>query len=121
MAIGRHLPAALLLTALLACLPTPAIAVEQGEQKAQAITFTSTAPSNATIGGPTYTVKATRGASGEPGVFTIDAASKSVCTISGSTVSFTGAGTCTIDANQAGNSTYEAAPQKQQSFAVAKK
>jgi len=41
-----------------------------------------------------------------------------VCTISGSTVSFVGAGTCTIDANQAGNSEWGPAPQAQQSFAV---
>jgi hypothetical protein len=33
-------------------------------------------------------------------------------------VSFVGAGTCTIDANQAGNGTYQAAAQVQQSFAV---
>ena len=44
----------------------------------------------------------------------------SVCTISGSTVSFIGAGTCVIDANQAGNGNYNAAPQAQQSFAVGK-
>jgi hypothetical protein len=118
MAMRRYLPAALLLTALLACLPTAAAAVEQ---KKQAITFTSTAPSSATIGGPTYAVTATGGGSGNPVVFTIDATSKFVCAISGSTVSFTGAGTCTIDANQAGSSTWEAAPQKQQSFTVAKK
>jgi hypothetical protein len=61
---------------------------------------------------------ASGGASGNPVVFTIDPAAKAVCTISGATVSFTGAGTCTIDANQAGNANYEPAPQKQQSFAV---
>jgi hypothetical protein len=33
-------------------------------------------------------------------------------------VSFTGAGTCTLDANQAGNATYAAAPQVTQSFTV---
>jgi hypothetical protein len=48
-----------------------------------------------------------------------------VCTISGSTVSFIGAGRCTIDANQPGDSEdeyaeppYNRAPQAQQSFAV---
>ena len=41
-----------------------------------------------------------------------------MCTVSGSTVSFVGTGTCTIDANQAGNGSYQAAPQAQQSFAV---
>ena len=86
----------------------------------QAIAFTSTAPAGATVGGATYTVTATGGASGNPVTFAIDAASSGVCTISGSTVSFTGTGTCTIDANQAGNANYNAAPQAQQSFAVAK-
>jgi hypothetical protein len=85
----------------------------------QAITFTSTEPSPATVGGPTYTVTATGGASGNPVTFAIDAASSSVCSIAGSAVSFTAAGTCTIDANQAGNANYTAAPQVQQSFAVA--
>jgi hypothetical protein len=84
----------------------------------QTITFTSTAPSSATVGGPTYTVAATGGASGNPVTFTIDVASSSVCSLSGATVSFIAAGMCTIDANQAGNSNYDAAPQVQQSFAV---
>ena len=51
---------------------------------------------------------------------TIDAASASVCSLSGGTVSYTGAGTCTVDANQAGNATYAAATQTQQSFTVSK-
>jgi hypothetical protein len=50
--------------------------------------------------------------------FAVDGASSSVCSISGATVSFIGAGTCTIDANQAGDSNYNAAAQAQQSFAV---
>ncbi|MHB8448261.1 MAG: beta strand repeat-containing protein [Rudaea sp.] len=86
----------------------------------QTITFTSTAPAGAAVGGATYTVTATGGASGNPVTFAIDVASSGVCTISGSTVSFTGTGTCTIDANQAGNTNYNAAPQAQQSFAVGK-
>jgi hypothetical protein len=48
----------------------------------------------------------------------VDASSAGVCTLAGSTVSFVGAGTCTIDANQSGNGSYQAAPQVQQSFAV---
>jgi hypothetical protein len=102
------------LVACLACVPS-ALAAE-----AQTITFTSKAPTAATVGGAKYTVKATGGASGNPVTFTIDAASTSVCTISGATVSFIGAGTCTIDANQAGNAEFEPAPQAQQSFAVGK-
>jgi hypothetical protein len=86
----------------------------------QTIAFSSTAPSNATVAGATYTVTATGGGSGNPVTFTIDAGSKSVCSIAGKTVSFTAAGACKIDANQAGGGSYEAAPQAQQSFAVGK-
>ena len=85
----------------------------------QAISFTSTAPVGARVGDPVYTVTATGGGSGNQLVFTIDASATSVCSISGATVSFTGVGTCVIDANQAGNANYNAAPQVQQSFAVA--
>ncbi|MFN2606530.1 MAG: hypothetical protein ABR511_01345 [Acidimicrobiales bacterium] len=84
---------------------------------AQTITFTSTAPGSATVGGPTYTVTATS-SSGLTVVIT--SATTSVCTVSGSTVSFVGAGTCTLNANQAGDAKYNAASQAQQSFAVAK-
>jgi hypothetical protein len=88
-------------------------------QGSQTITFTSTAPASATFSGPTYTVTATA-TSGLAVTFTIDATASTVCSISGSTVSFIGVGTCVIDANQAGNANYNAAPQVQQSFAVAK-
>ncbi|HET9051862.1 MAG TPA: hypothetical protein VFO60_09165, partial [Candidatus Dormibacteraeota bacterium] len=84
----------------------------------QAITFTSTPPSPATVGGPTYTVTATGGASGNPVTFTIDASATAVCSISTATVTFTATGTCVVDADQAGNTTYNAAPQAQQSFPV---
>jgi hypothetical protein len=46
-------------------------------------------------------------------------ASPSVCTVSGSTASFVGAGTCTITASQTGNITYAAATSVSQSFSVA--
>jgi hypothetical protein len=85
---------------------------------AQVITFTSTAPTGATVGGPSYPVTATGGASGNPVTFIIDSLAASVCTIAGAVVSFTGAGTCTIDANQDGNAEYQTASQVQQSFAV---
>jgi hypothetical protein len=87
---------------------------------AQTITFTSTAPAGATVGGTTYNVTATGGASGNPVTFTIDATASSICSIAGSTVSFTAVGTCVIDANQAGNTNYSAASQQQQTFAVGK-
>jgi hypothetical protein len=86
-------------------------------KQAQTITFTSSAPVGATVGGPAYTVMA-EASSHLPVGFSIDAASSAVCTISGSTVSFIGSGTCTIDASQGGNSEYEPAPQAQQSFPV---
>jgi hypothetical protein len=46
-------------------------------------------------------------------------ATTGVCTVSGTSVTFVGPGTCTINANQAGNGTYAAAPQVQRSFAIA--
>ena len=78
------------------------------------ITITSTAPS-ATVGGPTYTPTATA-ASGDTVVIT--SATTSVCTISSGVVSFLSAGTCTLDFNDPGNSTYAAAPQVNQGFTV---
>jgi hypothetical protein len=84
----------------------------------QTITYTSTAPVAAVVGGATYSVAASGGASGNAVTFTIDATASAVCTISGSTVTFIGAGTCVIDANQLGNANYNAATQAQQSFGV---
>ena len=90
-------------------------------QKApQAISFTSSPPSPAVFGG-SYTPTATGGGSGNPVMFKIDASSDPrVCVLdaAGTTVSFTGAGTCVIDANQAGNATYDAAAQQHQSFTI---
>lgn len=85
----------------------------------QTISFTSTAPAGATSGGLTYTVTATA-TSGLAVAFSIDASASAVCTIAGATVSFIGGGTCVINANQAGNASFNAAPQLQQSFTVAK-
>jgi hypothetical protein len=42
-----------------------------------------------------------------------------VCTVAGGIVTFTNNGSCTIDANQAGNSDYAPAPQKVNTFSVA--
>jgi hypothetical protein len=84
----------------------------------QTVSFTSTAPSTAQVGGASYNATASATSSLTPTI-TVDASAASVCSISGSTVSFTGAGTCTLDANQAGDANYNAAPQVQQSFSVA--
>jgi hypothetical protein len=42
-----------------------------------------------------------------------------VCTVSGTSITFIGPGTCIINANQAGDATRAAAPQVQRSFAIA--
>ncbi len=83
----------------------------------QTITFTSTQPSGAFYGGPSYSVGATGGASGNSVTFW--SATPGVCSVSGSSASFVGVGTCTIDADQAGNADYDSAPQVSQSFTVA--
>jgi len=83
----------------------------------QTIEFTSAAPGAAKFGGTPYPVTATA-TSGLAVAFSIDAGSASVCSLSGSQVSFIGVGTCTINADQAGNVSYNAAPRVQQSFAV---
>ena len=88
------------------------------DKVSQPIVFTSTAPTDASVGG-TYTPTARGGASLNPVTVAIAAEAASVCTISGSTVTFTGVGTCTINANQDGNSEYLAATLTQQVITVA--
>jgi len=85
-------------------------------QSSQTITFTSTAPSGATVGG-TYTPLATA-SSGLAVNLTIDVSASSVCSISGAVVHFLAVGTCTVDANQAGNNNWLPAAQVQQPFSV---
>ena len=96
------------------------VAASPPPKSPQTINFTSTAPSGAVVGGPSYTVSATA-SSGLTVTFSAAAGSAGICTVSGSTVSLIGAGTCTINANQAGNGSYLAAPQKQQSFTISKR
>ena len=77
----------------------------------QAISFT---PPGLGIVGQTATLSATGGDSGNPVVFSVDASSGTgVCSVSGldgATLSFDQQGSCVVDANQAGNTTYAAAP-----------
>jgi YVTN family beta-propeller protein len=82
----------------------------------QAITFTSTPPSPASVGA-SYAVAATGGGSGNPVVFTT---LNGPCSMSGPVVRFVAVGTCTITANQAGNASYRAAPSVDQTFEVTK-
>jgi streptogramin lyase len=81
-------------------------------QAAQTITFTSTPPASPAFGS-SYTVSATGGGSGNPVTFVIDAEGLGPCVISGSTVTFIGAGSCVIGAGQAGNADYQAATAQQ--------
>ncbi len=81
----------------------------------QAITFASTAPTGATVGGATYAVSATTNGSL---VVAFSSATPAVCTVSGNTVSMVGTGTCTINADQAGDTNWNPAAQVQQSFTV---
>ena len=90
------------------CASTPA-------HVSQTISFTSAAPSPATVGA-TYTPVATA-TSG----LTVAITATGACSIAGSTVTFgPGTGICTINANQAGNGTYDPAPQVQQVISVGK-
>ena len=90
--------------------------VFQVPQAAQAISFT--APATGVYGG-SATLSATGGGSGNPVTFSVDPSSGAgVCTVSGDTVSYTGAGSCVIDANQAGTIDYTAAPQVTQTMTV---
>ena len=79
----------------------------------QTITFTN--PGAQTFGTtPTLTASASSGLTP-----VLTSATTGVCTIdSAKVLTFVTTGTCTINANQAGNSSYNAAPQVQQSFTV---
>ncbi len=85
----------------------------------QTITFTSSPPT-APVVGSTYTVSATGGSSGNAVAFSVDPSSTSGCAIAGDTVTFDPpAGTCTIDANQAGSGAYAPAATAQQTVTSA--
>ena len=79
---------------------------------AQTITFTN--PGTQTVGTP-LGLKATA-SSGLTVAFA--STTTGVCTVSGTTATFVAAGSCTIQATQAGNSTYAAAVPVSQSFTV---
>jgi hypothetical protein len=81
----------------------------------QGIAFLSAAPSGATVGG-TYAIAAAA-SSGLP--VSLFSQTPAVCQLPGATVTFNGAGTCTIAASQAGDGNYNAAPLAWQSFSIA--
>ena len=82
---------------------------------AQTITFSALV--GKTYGNQPFTVSATA-SSGLAAAFV--STTTAVCTVSGTTATIVAAGTCTIQAQQAGNSNYNAAPNVNQSFAIAK-
>ncbi len=86
-------------------------------QGTQTVAFTSSNPTPVSVGGPTYTPTATGGASASPVVLSLDSSSTG-CALMLGIVSFTSAGTCVIDANQAGDANFLAAPQVQQTITV---
>ena len=79
----------------------------------QTITFNPL--SDVTFGVAPYAVSATS-SSGLP--VTLSSNSALVCSVSGSTITIIGGGTCSITASQAGNATYAAAAPVTQSFTV---
>ena len=82
----------------------------------QSISFT--APASGTAGG-SAALSAAGGGSGSPVVFSVDSSGgPGVCTVSGTTVTYAAAGSCVIDANQAGNGRYADAPQVQRTITV---
>jgi len=98
---------------------TPAVervALSNNTKTSQTITFNPLP--NKTYGDPPFTVSASA-SSGLQVTFTVSGA----CTSSGATgatVTLTGAGTCTVTAHQAGNATYNPAPDVPQTFNIAK-
>ena len=79
----------------------------------QSITFSTL--TNKTYGDSPYTLNATA-SSGLP--ISYSSSNNNVASVSGNTINIEGAGTCTIFANQAGNTNYNAAPQVGQSLTV---
>jgi DNA-binding beta-propeller fold protein YncE len=82
-------------------------------QSSQTITFSNPGAQNFGTA-PTLTATASSGLT-----VSFTSATTGVCTVtSGGALTFVTAGTCTIDADQAGNTSYSAAPQVAQSFTV---
>ncbi len=83
----------------------------------QEISFTTSAPSNPNVGS-VYLV-GLEASSGLPVELSVDPTSQpSACLVNGTTVSFTGTGTCVILASQPGDATYLPASQVKQSIQV---
>jgi hypothetical protein len=87
------------------------------DQALQAIVFASASPS-AELSGAAYTLAATA-TSGLPVGFSVDPFSTpGACSVKGTRVTFTGGGTCLVDADQDGDTAWAAAPQVQLDITV---
>jgi sugar lactone lactonase YvrE len=82
----------------------------------QIVSFSSAAPSPATVGGTGY-IPAASSTSGLPVVIVVDPVSSPVCSSDDGTIIFLTSGICALDANQAGDVDYAAAG-AQQAFPV---
>jgi RHS repeat-associated protein len=80
----------------------------------QAITFSTIPTQSYAVGSLTLTATSTSGLA-----ITYTTTTPAVCTVSGATLTIVAVGSCTVDANQAGNTDYAAATQAAQTFTVA--
>ncbi len=78
----------------------------------QTLRFDSAAPSNAQVGGTSLVFSSS--SSGLTPVLTVDASASSICSVSGSVVTFSFSGTCVLNVNQPGNNAWNPAIQVQQ-------
>jgi hypothetical protein len=83
----------------------------------QTISFDLSGLPAKTAGDPPFDISSSASASSGLAV-RFGSATENVCTVSGGTVTIVAAGSCTINANQDGNSNYQPAQQGQQSFSI---
>ena len=95
----------------------PSVTIVYGPRDPQTLSFTTTYPSPVYLGGPDYAPIVQGGGSAQPVEVTLDASSTGCVLVSG-VVSFPAAGTCVIDADQAGDAYFESAPEIQQVIVV---
>lgn len=97
------------------------VTITKAAQVISAIDVTPAAPAYSENG--TFSVAATGGASGLPVTFSVAPASAAICSsggANGSVITMVAAGVCTVQADQAGNDNYLAAPQIQRNVTVSK-
>ncbi|MBW8311871.1 MAG: autotransporter domain-containing protein [Rhizobium sp.] len=100
--------------------PAPQATLDVGVARAaQAITGFAATPAAPTYApGGTFTVSATGGASGNPLVFA--STTPAACSVAGNVVTTLAAGTCSLTADQAGDGSYDPAPQVSLDVSVAR-